>query len=135
MELVQDHGGDTLQSRVGDDAAGKNPFGHEFEPGAGTNLFFEADLVSNGLAYGFFHLEGYPPGSETRRNPPWLQHNDFAFDDLKKSGRDARRLAGAGWSFDDKGVPMLQRCGDLGQNRVYREDRFAVHRFSSKHVL
>jgi len=58
------------------------------------------------------------PRGRARGDAAGLQHDDFPFDRLEQSGRNARRLAGAWGRLQDHGGMGPQRLEHLGQDRV-----------------
>ena len=50
VKLVQDHGVDAREQRIGDQTARENAFGEESKPRARPGDFFEANLIADGFA-------------------------------------------------------------------------------------
>lgn len=121
MKLVEDDCVDSLEARVGQQAAGKDAFGHEAKTGARRGDIFKPDLVADGLANGFAELLGRAAGGETGGNAAGFKDQDLSRKEGKEGGGDAGGLAGAGRGLEDDIGGMAERGEDLGKKGVDRE--------------
>jgi hypothetical protein len=102
VEFVEDDGGDVAEVMVGEEAAGQDAFGQEAETGLLTGDVLKADLIPNGLPQRLTEFFGNAAGGETSRQPARLEDPNFSRRVKgKETGRDAGRLPGSGWRFED----------------------------------
>ena len=77
MEFIEDDEANTRQFRIGLDAARQQPFGDDFDAGAGRDLALEADLVADRLADGLAKQTRHTRRRRACSDAAWFQHQDF----------------------------------------------------------
>ena len=92
VKLVEHHGADALQPRIGEQAARQHAFGEEAQARARPGDLFEAHLVADGLAdalaaFGRDEARRQPRGEAAR-----LEHEHLAVGEVEQGGRHARGL-------------------------------------------
>ena len=91
---------------------------------------------SDGFSDALAKRVGHPFRAGTRRDPPWLQHDDLLAGRprrIEQRQRDARRLAGAGRRHQHRGIACIERAPEFVENGVYgkRRSEFSGHRLGS----
>jgi hypothetical protein len=118
VELVEHHATDSLQSRIGEQAPGKNAFRQKSQPRSRTGYFFEANLVSDGLAHGLSALPCYEASSQPRREPAGFQYQHITPNQIEERGRNARGLTRPGWRFQNQARCVPEVPDDFGDQRI-----------------
>jgi hypothetical protein len=127
VKFVEDNCVNALEGGIGEKAASEYALRNEAQARAGTDLFFEADLVTNGRADFFAELGSDPARCETSGDTAWFEDNDCAAEEREEGWWNAGRLPCSGRSFDDKIWGALQGCEDLRQNRIHRKCGLSTH--------
>jgi hypothetical protein len=134
MELVQHHGPNALERRIGEQPSREHSFGNKSHPRSRADCLFKPNLVTGRLPNLFAHLPGHTSRRQSGSDPPRFQYNHFTTHNFKQSRRHAGRLTRARGCLNDKVRRSLERRDHLRQNRVHRKYNFAGHQFSSKHA-
>ena len=131
VEFVEDDNRDALEPRVGLEAAGKNAFGHHFDPGACRHFGVEPDGVADRFTRLFAETLRHPAGRGDRGYPARFKHDDAASlrQDVKKRKRHAGRFAGSGRRVENDGVVLCDCLFQLGENGVDRKGE--LHDYAS----
>jgi len=118
VELVEHHGGDAAQQRIGQESPRQHTLGDESQAGAGAGDVLEPHLVAGRLPGSFAQFLRDPPGSGARGQPARLEHHHLPRDQVEQGGRYARRLACSRGSLQHQGGPLAQASRDLRQDFV-----------------
>ena len=128
VELVEDHGADAVEERVGDELPVQDPLGHDFEPRGRADPLLEPDLVADPAAEVPPLLRGDPRGRRPRGDPAGLEEDQRRVFGGEQAGRQERRrdaggLAGAGGGDQDQAAVPADLGDDGRQQRVDRQWR------------
>ena len=119
MELVQEHGPDAAEGRVGEHAAGEDPLGHEANPGPRARYVLEAHLVADARADLLAELLRHSLRGQAGSQPPRLQDDNLPLGfRFEQRTRDARRLPCAGWCLEDQASALGEGSNHLREERV-----------------
>ena len=127
VEFVKDHRADACQFRVGKDAPREQAIRNHLHPRRRRHFPVhpcrQADRLAELLSKRICHLLR----RHARRNAPWLQHDDLAFNDggfaeqARQRQGHARRLACAGRRREHKPRMVAQARADFGQHIINRQ--------------
>jgi hypothetical protein len=121
VELVDDHGADAGQDRVGHELAREHALGDEADPRARADRAVEADLVADGVTHALATLLGHALRGHARSQPARLQHHHVAVagqPGVEQGGRDARGLARARGRDQHRVAALAQRCEQVAEHLV-----------------
>ncbi len=141
MKFIQNHGVDALKIRVGEQPPSQHSLGQESQPRTRPADVFESHLVASRFAQLFSQFARDATSGEPRRQPPWLQHENFATNATQEGRRYASGLAGARWRFDHQTALAPQLCNDPRKQIVDRKlhsettARMVSGEFPSKRLL
>jgi hypothetical protein len=108
VKLIKYDGIDTAQIRVLSQPASEYTLGNEPQPGVGASLFFETNLISDGIPWKLSQLASHPAGSHSRCEATRLENNYLPEPGIEQRGRHAGCLPRPGL--------CLQQC-----DRIYSD--------------
>jgi hypothetical protein len=121
VELVEQHGRDTLERRIALQHAREHAFRHHLDARAPRDARFHAHAVSDGVSGRFTERRGHSSGNRARREPAGLEHHDLAaarprFIEQRKRNNGA--LARARRRLDYGVAATRERAAQGGQDFV-----------------
>ena len=124
VKFIKQHRGDAGQFRIFENLAREYPFGDHFNSCRARHLGAEPDTIADSLADALAQSLRHPLGAGAGRDPPRLQHDDFAAAKprlVEQRQRHPRGLARAGRSHQYRGIVAGKRARQLGDYGVYRK--------------
>ncbi len=102
MELVEDHGANAVEKRIGLESPREDPLGHDLNTGRGAGLSLEAHLIADLVAEAPGVFVGDALGRRPGRDTPRLEHDDAPLDAVEEGWWDACGLPCAGLGCEDE---------------------------------
>jgi hypothetical protein len=118
VKLVEDHTGDSVETRVGEEAAGEDALRQKAEARAGSGDLLETDLIADGLAGALSALGGDEAGGQSGGEASRLEDEDVAGGEVQERGGNAGSLPCPRRRFEDEGRVVAKVADDLGDERV-----------------
>ncbi len=127
VEFVENDSADALEIGIGEKLSREDSLGEEAETRLGACDFFEADLISDGLAEALSEFRSYAAGGHARGDATRFEDQHLSFNGIQQSRWNAGSLAGTGRSFEYETRVALERVQNLRQNGVNGQSRSLAH--------